>query len=115
MRARFLSGLLLSACLAATACGSPEEKFEKACQKMASDADDMTKDERLAFCGCVTEKTATMDPAALDTITTLMKSHNSGDNFQDALEQAVEEGSMTLADGQLMFSAMKGCSVDLAM
>lgn len=96
-------------------CSSADDRFEKSCRKMAKAADDMTKDEQKAFCGCLTERTADMDKKARKEVTKLMQSTNEDNRLDKQLEEAIEKGRLDEADGRLLFSALKGCSVDLAM
>lgn len=99
----------------AAACSSADRQFESSCKAMAKSAEDMSKDDQKAFCGCMTTQTADMDRRSRKEIAKLMRRTDKGDRFDQELEEAIKDGRISSTDGRTLFSAMKGCSVDLAM
>ena len=113
-RTRLLLAAFTTALLAG--CGaSPQGEFNRGCDAMMKRQDDVNKEERQAFCGCLSEDTQELSDADKRTLGALMAESEDGRDFRIGLEEANEEGTVTPAGAATFFTAAKTCSLDLAI
>ena len=113
--ARTTLALMGLALLTLTACGGANSQYTSGCNTMMKRADDMSGDERKAFCSCLTDNSDDRSDSDKRALGKAMKEAEDGQDLRRILEEMNQDGGISTGAAAAFFSTAKTCSLNSAM